>query len=194
MRGLEGGKRFQHGEHLGGSLGGGAPQQPPGVALQEEDDRGFGGLIGILPEPGAVAVGGAEGVRHGHAQGRSVEGPGGGEARDETLGRGKDRGGAVRPRSLGLVGLGKRKGGARGDGGRRMGVVHGVCPEGAEGNDAGAARAARRSSKGPERRSALPSDGKLGGVSRPVDITQRSAGKIPAVLAGFSAWRRIRPC
>ena len=57
---------FQHPQHGGGTARTGAGFAPHGaaVALEEQHQRRLGRLVGVLPEPGAVRVGGAESPRH----------------------------------------------------------------------------------------------------------------------------------
>ena len=133
---LQGGEGLQHGEHGGGTAGPGAglPAHGAAVALEEENQRRLGRLVGVLPEPGALAVARTECAGHGLAQDRRVErtarlenrkqGPGGGQqcGRFRRDGRpGSDR--------RGCGGRGYGGGGqARGRGRRRMGVEHGQAP------------------------------------------------------------------
>ena len=53
---LQGGECLQHGEHGGGTIGSGArlAAHEAGVTLEEQDQRRLGGLIGVLPHPGAI--------------------------------------------------------------------------------------------------------------------------------------------
>ena len=66
LRGLESRQRFQHAEHGGGSVRPRPGFAPHGaaVALDEQDQRGLGRLVGVLPHPGALGVGRAEGAGH----------------------------------------------------------------------------------------------------------------------------------
>ena len=86
---------LQHPQHGGGAARTGAGLAPHGaaVALEEEHQRGLGRLVGILPEPGAVRVGGAEGGRHGFAQGAGIQRPAGLQDRQQGAGRGQQSGG-----------------------------------------------------------------------------------------------------
>ena len=72
---LQGGERLQHGEHGGGSVGSGArlAAHDAGVTLEEQDQCRLGGLVGVLPHPGALGVGGAEGGAHGPAKRGRIE-------------------------------------------------------------------------------------------------------------------------
>ena len=65
------GEPGQHVEHRGGRARAGAH----GVAefAQEQDLRRFAGLVGVLPHPGSLRIGGAEGGLHRRAQGAAVE-------------------------------------------------------------------------------------------------------------------------
>ena len=99
LRRLQGGEGLQHGEHGGGTAGPGAglPEHGAAVALEEENQRRLGRLVGVLPEPGALAVARTEGTGHGLVQDWRVErtaglqdrkqGPGGGQQRG-VLGKG----------------------------------------------------------------------------------------------------------
>ena len=53
---------FEHREHGGGTAWAGArlPAHRHSVTLDEQDDGGFGGVVGVLPDPGALGVGAAE--------------------------------------------------------------------------------------------------------------------------------------
>ena len=72
---LQGGERLQHCEHGGGTIGSGAglAAHEAGITLEEQDQRRLGGLVGVLPHPGALRVGGAEGGAHRPAQRGRVE-------------------------------------------------------------------------------------------------------------------------
>ena len=90
LRGLERRQGLQHVQHGGGAAGTGAGLAPHGaaVALEEEHQRGLGRLVGVLPEPGAVRIGGAEGGGHGLAQGAGIERPAGLQDGQQGAGRG----------------------------------------------------------------------------------------------------------
>ena len=68
---------LQHGEHGGGGSGSGAglAAHEAAVTLDEQHHRGLGRFVGVLPDPGAVRVAGAEGRAHGLAQGLCIERP-----------------------------------------------------------------------------------------------------------------------
>ena len=58
-----------------GSIGSGPrlAAHEAGVTLEEQDQRRLGGLVGVLPHPGAVDVAGAEGGAHRPAQRCRIE-------------------------------------------------------------------------------------------------------------------------
>ena len=127
---LQGGDRGQHGEHAArtvrtgaGLLADGAP-----VTLHEQDYGGFGGLVGVLPDPGALGIAGAEGAGHGVADGGGVEGPAGFENGKQGAGGGDKRvragGRGVRGRREGRHGVGGVR--TRGYDRRLGGVEHGI--------------------------------------------------------------------
>ena len=135
LRGLQGRQGLQHPQHGGGTAGTGAGLAPHGaaVALEEEHQGRFRRLVGILPEPGAVRVGSAEGGRHGLAQRAGIERPAGFQDGKQGAGRGQQRGGGGP--GFGLVGGGFTDCGggesgvrARESGRRRVGVEHGQAP------------------------------------------------------------------
>ena len=68
---------LQHGQHGGGRSGSGAglAAHEAAVTLDEQHHRGLGRFVGVLPDPGALAVAGAEGRAHGFAQGLGIESP-----------------------------------------------------------------------------------------------------------------------
>ena len=76
---LQCGDRGQHGEHALRTVrpGAGLPAHGPAVTLHEQHHGGFGGLVGVLPDPTALGIAGAEGAGHGGADGGGVEGPAG---------------------------------------------------------------------------------------------------------------------
>ena len=90
LGGLEGRQGLKHAEHGRGAAGTGAGLAAHGasVALQEQHQRRLGRLVGGLPEPCAVRVGGAEGGGHGIAQGAGIEGPTGFQDGQQGAGRG----------------------------------------------------------------------------------------------------------
>ena len=154
LGGLERRQGLQHAQHGGGAARTGAGLAPHGaaVALEEQHQRRLGRLVGVLPEPGAVRVGGAEGPRHRLAQRAGIERPAGFEDRQQGAGRGQQRGG--RGPGLGLWGesgfgdRGRGDGGgrSRGRGRRRVGVEHGAGSD-----DEGAGRRRARGSPPPLR-------------------------------------------
>ena len=68
---------LQHGEHGRGGSGSGAglAAHEAAVTLDEQHHCGLGRFVGILPDPGALRVVGAEGRAHGFAQGLCIERP-----------------------------------------------------------------------------------------------------------------------
>ena len=68
---------LQHGEHGGGRSGSGArlAAHEAAVTLDEQHHCGLGRFVGVLPDPGALRVAGAEGRAHGFAQGLWIERP-----------------------------------------------------------------------------------------------------------------------
>ena len=68
---------LQHGEHGGGRSGSGAglAAHEAAVTLDEQHHCGLGRFVGVLPDPGALRVAGAEGRAHGLAQGLGIESP-----------------------------------------------------------------------------------------------------------------------
>ena len=74
---LQGRQGLQHGEHGGGrsGFGAGLAAHETAVTLDEQHHRGFGRFVGVLPDPGALRVAGAEGRAHGLAQGLCIERP-----------------------------------------------------------------------------------------------------------------------
>ena len=95
LRRLQGGKHLQHGEHGGRSVGSGArlAAHDAGVTLEEQDQCRLGGLVGVLPHPGALGVGGAEGGAHGPAKGGCIERLAGLQGGQQIGGGAKQRGG-----------------------------------------------------------------------------------------------------
>ena len=134
VRGFERRQGLQHAQHGGGTAGTGAGLAPHGAAvvLEEEHQRRLGGFVGILPEPGAVRVGGAEGGRHGLAQGAAIQRPAGFQDGQQDAGRDQQRGGRggeLRRNGFCDRGGGECGGGRRwGCGRRRVGVEHGWAP------------------------------------------------------------------
>ena len=134
LRGLQRRERLQHPQHGGGTAGAcaGLAAHGAAVALEEEHQRRLGRLVGVLPEPGAVRVGGAEGGGHGLAHRAGIERAAGLQDGQQGPGRGQQRGGR---------GGGLRRGGFAGRGGgecgggrtsgvgrRRVGVEHEQTP------------------------------------------------------------------
>ena len=123
--GLQRGDRLQHRQHTARPAG--APAHAPAVELEKQDTGGFGGLVGVLPDPGAGGVRSAESVRHGVPQGGGVEGPAGFQDRQQGSGRGEQgiarhRTGRRRGRVDGGGGKGRTREGVR----RLRGVEHGA--------------------------------------------------------------------
>ena len=134
---LQGGERLQHGEHGGGTIGSGAclAAHEAGVTLEEQDQRRLGGLVGVLPYPGALRVGGAEGGAHRPAEVGRIERLSGLQDGQQIRGGAKQRGGLRWGRAVLRCGniprhggdYGRRRGGVwtRGCVRRRQGVGHG---------------------------------------------------------------------
>ena len=128
LGGLERGEGFQHAQHGGGTVRAGAGFAPHGaaVALEEQHQRRLGRLVGVLPDPGALGVGAAEGGGHGAPQDRGVEAAAGLEYGQQGGGRGDQCGG----RGDGILRQGQGSGEMRrrwwGGGRRRGGVEHGA--------------------------------------------------------------------
>ena len=104
------------------------------VALEEQDQRRLGRLVGVLPHPGALGVARTEGAGHRLAQHAGIEGAAGLQDREQGPGGGQQCG---RFRREGRPGSDRRGCGGRGYGGggrargrgrRRMGVEHGQAP------------------------------------------------------------------
>jgi len=91
--GFQGGHGLQHLQHGEGSVRTGPGVAAHGTAMtaDEQHDRGLGGLVGVLPDPGALGVACAEGACHGVAQSGGVERPAGLQDREEGCSRGKQR-------------------------------------------------------------------------------------------------------
>ena len=136
LRRLQGSDGLQHGQHGGGAAGirPGLSAHGTAVALEEEDQRGFGRLVGVLPDPGALGVGSTEGVAHGVAQRVGIERAAVLQDRQQAMGGGQQCGGlgtGLVLRAAEVCGSGRGDGGggcARGRGRRRMGVEHGQAP------------------------------------------------------------------
>ena len=130
MGGLQCGDRGKHGQHAAGTVrpGAGLFAHGAAVTLDEQDDSGLGGLVGVLPDPGAVGIAGAEGAGHGGADRGGVERPAGFEDGKQGPGGGDERvragGCAMRGRRGGRHGVGGMR--ARGCVRRLGGVEHGV--------------------------------------------------------------------
>ena len=121
------------------SMAAGPPALRPGLAahgaavtLEEEHERGLGRLVGVLPDPGTLGVGGPEGIAHGPAQDWCIKRAAGLQDRHQGTGGGQQRGGlgtGLVLRAAEVCGSGRGDGGgARGRGRRRMGVEHGQAP------------------------------------------------------------------
>ena len=95
LRGLERRQGLHHAQHGGGSGRTCTGLAPHGaaVALEEEHQCSLCSLVRILPEPGAVRVGGAEGGGHGVPEGRGIERLAGLQHRQQGAGGGQQRGG-----------------------------------------------------------------------------------------------------
>ena len=91
MGGLQAGKLFQHGQHAPRRFRLAAHDLAP--AFEEQHQGGFHRFVGVLPYPGALGVGGAEGLGHGLAQDRGVQGLAGFESRQQNGRGGEQRGG-----------------------------------------------------------------------------------------------------
>ena len=119
---LQGRQGLQHGQHGGGrsQSGAGLAAHEAAVTLDEQHHRGLGRFVGVLPDPGALRVTGAEGRAHGFAQGLCIERP----ARLQ-LGKQSGCGGQQRGRlGADARGIGNRWGWGKGlDGGRTRGRV-----------------------------------------------------------------------
>ena len=87
--GLQGGDRLQHRHHAARPVcpGAAGAAHARAVALEEQHARRLGGLVGVLPDPAALGVGGAEGLGHGVPEGRGIERPAGLQHRQQGLGR-----------------------------------------------------------------------------------------------------------
>ena len=134
VRGLQRGDGREHVQHPPGAVRtrAGPPAHGASVAADEHHHGGFGRLVGVLPDPGALGVARAIGAGHGAAERRRVEGPAGFEHREQAPGGVEERRGAVRG---GTLGAGGRNGygrnlRARGRTRRRLGVEHGVLRSG----------------------------------------------------------------
>ena len=128
VRGFERGKSVEHCQHGAGAVRTGARTlaHGPAVALHEQHDGGFGGLVGVLPDPAALGVRRAEGPRHRIPEDRGIERPAGLQGGQQTPGRGeqgiaRDRTGRRCGRVDGKIGKGRTRVRVR----RRMGVEHG---------------------------------------------------------------------
>ena len=75
MGGFKRRQAFEHREHRGGALRAGTGFAPHGgpVTLDEQHHRGFGGVVGVLPEPRAIGIGAPERAGHGLAQHSGAE-------------------------------------------------------------------------------------------------------------------------
>ena len=133
LGGLQRRQRLQHAEHGGRAVRSRPGLAPHGaaVALDEQHQRSLRRLVGVLPDPGTVSVGRAEGGGHRLAQRAGIEGAAGFEDRQQGAGSGKQcgrlrGGGGSRRGGAGDGGCGDGGGRARGRGRRRMGVEHGA--------------------------------------------------------------------
>ena len=120
----------QHRQHPAGAVRSGAcgPAHGAAVALEEQHGGGFGGLVGVLPDPGARSIGRTEGLRHGIPEGRGIERQAGLQHRQQSP-RCREQGvgpGRMGRRLFGMwVGDDGGKGRARESVRRRMGIEHG---------------------------------------------------------------------
>ena len=111
-----------HAEHGGRAVRSGPGLAPHGaaVALDEQHQGRLGRLVGVLPDPGTVGVGRAEGGGHRLAQRAGIEGAARFQDRQQGAGGGQQRGGF-------RWGGGSRRGsvgdGGCGDGGGRAGAA-----------------------------------------------------------------------
>ena len=127
---LQGRQGFQHGEHGGGGSGSGAglAAHEAAVTLDEQHHRGFGRFVGVLPDPGALRVAGAEGRAHGLAQGLCIERPARLQVGKQSGCSGQQRGRlGADARGIGIrwgCGNGLDGGRPRGRVRRRLGVEH----------------------------------------------------------------------
>ena len=66
LGGFQGREGLQHAEHGGGASGRSTGLAPHGaaVALEEQDQRGLGRLVSVLPDPGALCIARVEGAGH----------------------------------------------------------------------------------------------------------------------------------
>ena len=136
LGGLQGSDSLQHAKHGGGAAGirAGLAAHGAAVTLEEEHERGFGRLVGVLPDPGALGVGGPEGIAHGRAQRVDIESVAVLQDRQQGMGGDQQRGGlgtGLVLRAAEICGSGRGDGGggrAHGRGRRRMGVEHVQAP------------------------------------------------------------------
>ena len=133
MRRFERGDGVEHRQHGAGAVRScpGLLAHRPAVALHEQHDGGFGGLVGVLPHPGAQSVGCAEGPGHRIPEGRGGERPAGLKGGQQGLGGSKQ--GVARGRTgrrYGRVDGEIRKGRTRVRVRRRAGVEHGMLRAG----------------------------------------------------------------
>ena len=128
VRRLQRGDRVQHRQHPARPVrsGSGLSAHGTAVTLHEQHGGGFGGLVGVLPDPGAGRVRCAEGLRHRIPEDLGIERPAGLQDRQQDPGR----------REQGVAPGEARRFGGRVDGERsksrtregvrrRMGVEHG---------------------------------------------------------------------
>ena len=131
---LQGRQGLQHGEHGGGGSGSGArlAAHETAVTLDEQHHRGLGRFVGVLPDPGALRVAGAERRAHGLAQGLWIQRPARLQLGKQSGCRGQQRG-RLRADTRGIGnrwGWVKRLEGGRTRGRvrRRLGVEHELSP------------------------------------------------------------------
>ena len=135
--GVERGELLEHGEQTCARSG--APAHAGEVAAQEQELRRLARLVGVLPRPSALAVAGAEGLRHRFAQRPRIERLAAFQGGEQGVGGAQEAG--RWPLAIGdrLGGTG----GGRGLGGRRQDEAHGGLM-GLEGGKPGRAPALAR--------------------------------------------------
>ena len=91
LGGLQGRDGLQHGQHGGGAAGirPGLAAHGAAVTLEEQHERGLGRLVGVLPDPGTLGVGGPEGIGHGLAQDWCIKRAAGLQDRQQGMGGGQ---------------------------------------------------------------------------------------------------------
>ena len=94
LGGLQRRQGLQHAQHGAGPVRSRPGLAPHGaaVALEEQDQRRLGRLVGVLPDPGAVGVARTEGAGHRVAQHAGIEGAAGLQDGEQGPGGGQQRG------------------------------------------------------------------------------------------------------